>query len=348
MADHPAHAADVGERAQPVANLLAAAADRCDRGDVRQRREHLLDLLVDRGRDERERLGAGLLGREVRVDGIGGESVVELRRDLTEPAGVRREPPRIRRERVERELPPVSLGRDELLQDRERRLERPSLVGDVALERGDVLEPSLGEEAEDLELRVHPRLDPAVELERQPLVDHERAVRLLRTHRPDLGALAETVAEVAGAAEEERCFADVERRVVGDQVDDPPDEVGIRDRVVDRPPLCRSDDRGLPVVRLGPEAERQVVQIVALKPVAHLDDREGEERRLAWNDARVEDTRIQHVPRLAAEPALRGDRPEQDEPVEEVQVALLDAVPEVSVHRPDPGVGTRRSRAGRA
>ncbi len=348
MADDPAHAADVRERAQPVADLLAATPDGCDCRDVRQGRKHLLDLLVDRGRDERKRLGAGLLRREVRVDGIGGESVVEVRRDLTEPAGMRGEPPRIGTERVERELPPVPLGGDELLQDRERRLERPPLVGDVALERCDVLEPSFGEEAEDLELRIHPRLDPAVDLERQPLVDHVRAIRLLRTHRPDLGAVAEAVPEVAGAAEEERCFADVERPVVGDEVDDPPNEVGIRERVVDRPPVCRSDDRGLPVVRIGPEAERQVVQIVALESVAHLDDREGQEWRLARNDARVEDARIQHVPRLAAEPALRGDRPEQDEPVEEVQVALLDAVPEVSAHRQDPGVGTRRSRAGRA
>ena len=133
---------------------------------------------------------------------------------------------------------------------------------------------------------------------------------MLRTHRPGLGALAKTVAEVAGAAEKERRLADVERPVVGDEVDDPPHEIRIRDCVIDRPPVRGSDDRGFPVVRLGPEAERQVVQIVALEAVPHLDDREGQQRRLAWNDARVEDTRIQHVARLAAEPALRGDRPE--------------------------------------
>ena len=159
--------------AQPVANLFATTPDGCDCGDVRQGREHLLDLLVDRGRDERKRLGAGLLGREVRVDGIGGESVVELRRDLTEPAAMRGEPPRVGTERVERKLPTIPVGGDELLQDRERRLERPPLVGDVALERRDVLEPAFGEEAEDLELRIHPRLDPAIDLESQPLVDHE-------------------------------------------------------------------------------------------------------------------------------------------------------------------------------
>ena len=70
-----------------------------------------------------------------------------------------------------------------------------------------------------------------------------------------------------------------------------------------------------------------MVQVVALQAVAHLDDREREERRPAGNDAGVEDARVEHVARLAAEPALRGDRPEQDEPVEEVQVALLDPAP---------------------
>ena len=105
-----------------------------------KRREHVLDLLVDRRREQRERLGARLLGREVRVGRVGGERVVQRRRHLAEPARVRGQPAGVGAERVERELPAVPVRRDEPLQDRERRLERPALVGDVALEGGDVRE----------------------------------------------------------------------------------------------------------------------------------------------------------------------------------------------------------------
>ena len=46
---------------------------------------------------------------------------------------------------------------------------------------------------------------------------------------------------------------------------------------------------------VGPEAERQVVEVVGLKPVPHLDDREGEDRRAAGDDAGIEHARVQHV-----------------------------------------------------
>ena len=63
-----------------------------------------------------------------------------------------------------------------------------------------------------------------------------------------------------------------------------------------------------------------------------LDDPEREDRRPARRDARVEHPRVEHVARLAGEPALRRDRPEQDEAVQEVQVALLDAGLELGAH----------------
>ena len=65
VADHAADGPDVREQPQPVAHLLAAAAIGGERLDVGQVEEDLLDLLVDRRRQERERLGARLLGREV-------------------------------------------------------------------------------------------------------------------------------------------------------------------------------------------------------------------------------------------------------------------------------------------
>jgi hypothetical protein len=75
---------------------------------------------------------------------------------------------------------------------------------------------------------------------------------------------------------------------------------------------------------------------VALQAVAHLDDGDREDRRVAGRDRRVEHARIEDVARLAAEPALRRHRPEQDEPVQEVEVALRDAGFYISAHRRDP------------
>ena len=248
-------------------------------------------------------------------------------------------------EGVERELPAVTLRGHELLDDRQRRLERPALVGDVALEGGRVLEAALREEAEHLELRVHPRRDPAVELERVALVQHERAVRLLGAHRPrrlDLGG------QLAGGPEDDRRLARLERGVGSDQLEHPARELGIGDRVVGDPTVGLGDDGRLPAVLGRPEAEREVVEVVRLQAVAHLDDRDRQDRGLAPGDAGVEDARIEHVLRLAAEPALRRDRAEQDEPVQEVQVAALDAALQVTRHRQGPGAGTRRSRAARA
>ena len=345
-ADDAADVADVRQQTQVVAHLLAAAAHLLERGDVRQRREHMLDLLVDRGGEKAERLGARLLRREVRVAWIGGERVVQQRRHLAEPARVLRQPVGLAPlERVEREVPAVALGGDELLQDRERRLERPALVGDVALERGRMLEAALGEEAQHLELRVHPRLEPAVELEREPLVEDERAVRLLGSHRPHL---LDVLRQVARRAEDDRRLARLERRVGPDQLVHPPRELRVGDRVVRDPALGLGDHRLGPPVTGGPEAEREVVELVRLQPVAHLDDRDREDRRLAGRDAGVEHARVEDVLRLAAEPALRRDRAEQDEPVEEAQVTALDPALQITGHRQDPGAGTRRSRAARA
>ena len=68
MADHPADRAQVRKQAQLLAHLLAAAADRREQLVLLgQLEEDALDLLVDRGREQAERLVARLLGREVRV-----------------------------------------------------------------------------------------------------------------------------------------------------------------------------------------------------------------------------------------------------------------------------------------
>ena len=167
-ADHAADGADVREQAQVVAHLLAAAPRSCSSAGMSGSvGEDVLDLLVDRRGEERERLGARLLGSEVRVGRVGPERVVQQRRHLAEPARVLRQPVGLAARACRAPAPSRRPRGHEPLHGRQRRLEGPALVGDVALERRDMLEAALGEEAEHLELRVHPRLDPAVELQRE-------------------------------------------------------------------------------------------------------------------------------------------------------------------------------------
>ncbi len=59
--------ADGGELLDEVAEVLGAVRDGAERVVLGQRRERRRDLLVDLGREQAERLGARLLGREVRV-----------------------------------------------------------------------------------------------------------------------------------------------------------------------------------------------------------------------------------------------------------------------------------------
>jgi hypothetical protein len=75
---------------------------------------------------------------------------------------------------------------------------------------------------------------------------------------------------------------------------------------------------------------------VGLQAVAHLDDRNREDRRAAGVDGGVQHPGVEDVARLAAEPALRRDRPQQDEAVQELQVALGDPRLQISAHRRGP------------
>src|SRR5205814_799726 len=68
MPDQLAHRAELGQQTQPLADVLALAGDRYQRLVVRrQLGEHGLDLVVDRRRQQRQRLGARLFGVEGRV-----------------------------------------------------------------------------------------------------------------------------------------------------------------------------------------------------------------------------------------------------------------------------------------
>ena len=95
-------------------------------------------------------------------------------------------------ERVEREVPAVGRAGQVLLQHAERRVHEPALVLVPAGDRRDVREVALGQEAQQLELRVDARLDAPERLQDQRLAEHDRGVGLLdadRAHldRPALG-----------------------------------------------------------------------------------------------------------------------------------------------------------------
>ena len=160
--------ARMGELAQAVADLLAAAHDRLERRQVvRQREEELLDLLVHARGQQAERLEARRLRAEVRVVRVGGERRVHRAGHLAEPAEAAEKAVGLLGQLVQGQLPAVGRLRDELLEDPERRLQRRADVRVPPAERRNVLEAVLGEEAEHLQVRVRPRLEAAEGLQEE-------------------------------------------------------------------------------------------------------------------------------------------------------------------------------------
>ena len=181
--------ADGGELVDEVAEVLRPVRHGAERVVVGEGCERRPDLLVDLGGEQPERLGARLLGCEVRVGFVRGERAVHARGHLAEPPGMLGQPRRVVAERLERELPAPARGWNHRGDRRERGLEgRPSRLEHSLQPRG-VREPLRGERAEDLELRVRPCLEPAVELEEMKVVEHDGAVRLLDADRCHLRAL---------------------------------------------------------------------------------------------------------------------------------------------------------------
>ena len=150
---------DGGELLDEVAEVLGPVRDGAEGVVLRQRRERRRDLLLDLGCEQAERLGARLLGREVRVVVVGRERRVEAGRDLAEPPGALGQPGRVVVERPEGDLPAPTRGRDERGERRERRLERRPLGRQRPLEPRGVGEAGRGERVEHLELGVRPCLE---------------------------------------------------------------------------------------------------------------------------------------------------------------------------------------------
>src|SRR6201999_297655 len=89
---------------------------------------------------------------------------------------------------VEGPVPAVATVGDELLDDAEGGVGGAPFVLVPTEQPGDLVEAVAVQEAEHLELRVHPGLDPAVDLQDRVLAENDRAVRLLGGDRADLPA----------------------------------------------------------------------------------------------------------------------------------------------------------------
>ena len=282
------------EEAQLLAHLLAAAENRREPLVVGgQREEDARDLLVHRGGEEAERLDARLLGRERRVVGIGAERGVHVRGHLAEPSQPVEEALGRGRDLAEGQLPAPDCAGDVLLQQAERRGERPAGVAVPAAERRDVAEALRGEEAQHLELRVDPGLDAAEDLEDQRVVEHDRAVRLLggdEPHRPELAAEG---GEVLRRAELGHALRALERHAGPHRADDLP-----RDPRV----LREAVEGGAFVVA----RDEQLVDVVRPRVEAHLDEGERQLRLGLPDRDGVEHLRVRDRPRLRAVPALPG------------------------------------------
>src|SRR5207244_517153 len=165
--------------AQPLAHLLAAAGDRLQRFDRRQLGEDVLDLVVDGRGQQAERLRARLLGREGGIRVLPPERRVQRARHLAQAPQARQESLRRASELLQGELPAVDRAGYERLQDPEGRLQRPADVRVPAAERRNVWEFALGQEPQELELRVQPRLQAPEDLQDQLLVEDDGRVGLL-------------------------------------------------------------------------------------------------------------------------------------------------------------------------
>ena len=121
--DHPAPVGRAREHPQTLAHLLPETRDRLQHLALRQLREDRLDLLVERGRDQRERLRARLLRREGGIARVGCEQHVHRAGHLAEPPEAVEETRGIARQRGQGECPAVALGRHEAGDDAEGRID---------------------------------------------------------------------------------------------------------------------------------------------------------------------------------------------------------------------------------
>ena len=204
----------------------------------------------------------------------------------------------------QRELPPVAGGAEELLQHRELQdgAGRVRVALDPAQQRGDVLRAGPRQHVVDLDVGVGPRRDPAEDLQQGVLPEGHRGVRLLtgerRGRRGRVQSLTGQPLEAAEAVRRVGEGAQVRRHrlaVVDGVVGVGPADLGI---------LPPADERMVePVLRLGVESQRHLVQIHVAVRVGHLGEVDDDARVLVGDDAQPAYAGHPWLPALAAEPA---------------------------------------------
>ena len=179
----------------------------------------------------------GSSGAKIGSAGSRAERVVQCRRHLAEPARRAGSQPGSVASVSSASVQPSPRERHEALQDRERRLDRMALEPGLALERGDVLKAAVGEEAEQLELRVRARLEPAVELERRAARRGRRSCSTAR--RPSARTRPRSPSSPWPPAAWKRSTPRAAQgRLAAHQPDELAHELRVGDRVVDRPAVC--------------------------------------------------------------------------------------------------------------
>ena len=170
----------------------------------------------------------------------------------------------------------------ELLQDAERRVEQAPLDLVPAGQRGDVREAVGGQEAQQLELRVHARLDLAERLHDQLVAEDDRGVGLLDADRAHVDGAAEAGARAFGAQRKMNSswptWNSLLERIAVQQL---AARGRVGERVVDGPAVGLEDHALGPALAGRAQAERHLVGLVRPGREARLDQAQHEQRRLA-------------------------------------------------------------------
>jgi hypothetical protein len=141
------------------------------------------------------------------------------------------------RDLVERELPAVEPAGDVALDDSQRGLHRSADVRVPAAELRHVAVAMLGEEPQQLELGIDPRLEPPEAFEDQLLVEHDRAVGLFAHDSTHVDEAAPEPDEAFERSELDRAFARTLRRAASNQLGDFARERRVGEGVVHSPPV---------------------------------------------------------------------------------------------------------------